>query len=162
MTTHDNLLADSARIQAVFGSAPGERGVFWLPLFHDMGLIGGVLQTLYCGGASTLFPPASFLQRPSRWLDIISQTGATISGAPNFAYDLCVEKTPPEQRAGLDLSRWKVAFNGAEPVRPGTLERFAEAFVPQDSGPRRSCRATAWPRRPSSFRATPRVAGRPC
>jgi amino acid adenylation domain-containing protein len=129
MITHGNLMANSARIHEVFGSVPGERGVFWLPLFHDMGLIGGVLQALYCGGASTLFPPASFLQRPLRWLQAISRTGALISGAPNFAYDLCVEKTTPEQRAELDLTRWKVAFNGAEPIRAETLERFAEAFA---------------------------------
>jgi len=130
MIAHGNLLANSARIRGVFGSAPGQRGVFWLPLFHDMGLIGGMLQTLYCGGASTLFPAASFLQRPLRWLRAISRTGASISGAPNFAYDLCVEKTTPEQRAELDLSRWRVAFNGAEPIRAETLERFAEAFAP--------------------------------
>ena len=110
---------------------PESRGVFWLPLFHDMGLIGGVIQTLYCGGASTLFSPVSFLQRPMRWLqDDFSRTGRSISGAPNFAYELCVEKTTPEQRAGLDLSCWRVAFNGAEPVRPETLDRFADAFAP--------------------------------
>ena len=95
-----------------------------------MGLIGGVIQTVYCGGSSTLFSPVSFLQRPIRWLQAISRTGATISGAPNFAYDLCVEKTTPEQRAELDLSCWRVAFNGAEPVRPETLDRFADAFAP--------------------------------
>ena len=130
MITHGNLLHNSARIQASFGSTPESRGVFWLPLFHDMGLIGGVIQTLYCGGSSTLFSPVSFLQRPLRWLQAISRTGATISGGPNFAYDLCVEKTTPEQRAGLDLSCWRVAFNGAEPVRAETLDRFAEAFAP--------------------------------
>ena len=101
MITHGNLMANSARIQAVFGSVPEEHGVFWLPLFHDMGLIGGVIQTLYCGGASSLFPPVSFLQRPLRWLQAISRTGAIISGAPNFAYDLCVEKSTPGQRAEL-------------------------------------------------------------
>ena len=100
MITHGNLLDNSARIRAAFGSSPEGRGVFWLPLFHDMGLIGGVIQTLYCGGASTLLSPVSFLQRPLRWLEAISRTGATISGGPNFAYDLCVEKTTPEQRAG--------------------------------------------------------------
>ncbi len=130
MIGHGNLMANSARIQAVFGSVPGERGVFWLPLFHDMGLIGGVIQTLHCGGASTLLSPVAFLQRPLRWLEAISRTGATISGGPNFAYDLCVEKTTPEQRAALDLIRWQVAFNGAEPIRAETLERFAEAFAP--------------------------------
>ena len=130
MITHGNLLSNSACIQTAFGSVSDGRGVFWLPFFHDMGLIGGVLQTLYCGGASTLFSPVSFLQRPLRWLQAISRTGAIISGGPNFAYDLCVEKTTPEQRAGLDLSSWRVAFNGAEPVRAETLDRFAEAFAP--------------------------------
>ena len=95
-----------------------------------MGLIGGVLQTLYCGGASTLFSPVSFLQRPLRWLNPSRSTGAIISGGPNFAYDLCVEKTHARERADLDLSRWRVAFNGAEPVRAETLDRFAEAFAP--------------------------------
>ena len=130
MVTHGNLLANSAQIRACFGSTPESRGVFWLPLFHDMGLIGGVLQTVYCGGSSTLLSPVAFLQRPLRWLEAISKTGATISGGPDFAYDLCVRKIDPEQRAGLDLSRWAVAFDGAEPIRPETLDRFAEAFAP--------------------------------
>ena len=130
MVTHGNLLANSAQIRECFGSTPESRGVFWLPLFHDMGLIGGVLQTIYCGGSSTLLSPVAFLQRPLRWLKAISETGATISGGPDFAYDLCVRKIGPEQRAGLDLSRWEVAFNGAEPIRPETLDRFAEAFAP--------------------------------
>ncbi len=130
MVTHGNLLANSEQIRACFGSTPESRGVFWLPLFHDMGLIGGVLQTVYCGGSSTLLSPVSFLQRPLRWLEAISRTGATISGGPDFAYDLCVRKVGPEQRAGLDLSRWSVAFDGAEPIRPETLDRFTEAFAP--------------------------------
>jgi amino acid adenylation domain-containing protein len=130
MITHGNLLHNSASIQQCFGSNPDDRGVFWLPLFHDMGLIGGVIHTLYCGGSSTLLSPVSFVQRPIRWLEAITRTRAGISGAPNFAYDLCVEKTTVEQRAALDLSCWRVAFNGAEPVRPETLERFAEAFAP--------------------------------
>jgi amino acid adenylation domain-containing protein len=130
MITHGNLLNNSACIHAAFDLPDTGRGVFWLPLFHDMGLIGGVIQTLYCGGASTLLSPVSFLQRPLRWLQAISRTGAIISGGPNFAYDLCVEKTTPEQRATLDLSCWRVAFNGAEPVRAETLDRFAEAFAP--------------------------------
>jgi amino acid adenylation domain-containing protein len=130
MITHGNLLHNSALIRHCFHSSPESRGVFWLPLFHDMGLIGGVIQTLYCGGASTLFSPVSFVQRPIRWLQTISDTRAMISGAPNFAYELCVEKTTPEQRALLDLSCWRVAFNGAEPIRPETLDRFAAAFAP--------------------------------
>ncbi|HEX8198977.1 MAG TPA: beta-ketoacyl synthase N-terminal-like domain-containing protein, partial [Isosphaeraceae bacterium] len=130
MITHGNLLANSKQIRDCFGATATDRGVFWLPLFHDMGLIGGVLQTLSCGGSSTLLSPVAFLQRPVRWLQAISATGATISGGPNFAYDLCTRKVTPEQRATLDLSRWRVAFNGAEPVRAETLERFAAAFAP--------------------------------
>lgn len=130
MVTHGNLLHNSTLIRDCFGSTPESRGVFWLPLFHDMGLIGGVVQTVYCGGASTLLPPIAFLQRPARWLQAIARTGATISGGPNFAYDLCVRKVTPEQRAELDLSRWRVAFNGAEPVRAETLDRFAAYFAP--------------------------------
>ena len=96
MITHGNLLDNSSRIQVYFGATPMSRGVFWLPLFHDMGLIGGVIQTIYCGGFSTLFSPVHFLHRPIRWLQAISRTRATISGAPNFAYELCVERTTPE------------------------------------------------------------------
>ncbi len=130
MVSHGNLIHGSAQIRRCFGSTGASRGVFWLPLYHDMGLIGGVLQTVYCGGSSTILPPVSFLQRPVRWLRAISETGATISGGPDFAYDLCARKVTPEQRAGLDLSRWEVAFDGAEPIRPETLDRFAEAFAP--------------------------------
>ena len=130
MITHGNILANMRAINACFGATAESRGVFWLPLFHDMGLIGGVLQTVYCGGSSTLMSPVAFLQRPLRWLQAISATGATISGGPDFAYDLCVRKISEEHKAGLDLSRWDVAFNGAEPVHAETLDRFAEAFAP--------------------------------
>jgi len=128
--THGNLLANSAAIRRCFGASSATRGVFWLPLYHDMGLIGGILQTIFCGGSSTLLSPVAFLQRPSRWLEAISRTGGTISGGPNFAYDLCARKVTAEQKAALDLSRWSVAFNGAEPIRPDTIDRFAEAFAP--------------------------------
>ncbi len=130
MISHGNLLHNSLLIQRWFRSSDRSRGVFWLPLYHDMGLIGGVLQTIYCGGASTLFSPLEFLQEPYRWLEAIARTGATISGGPNFAYDLCVRKLSAEQRATLDLSTWTVAFNGAEPIRAETLDRFAEMFAP--------------------------------
>ncbi|WP_435021132.1 amino acid adenylation domain-containing protein [Tundrisphaera sp. TA3] len=130
MVTHGNLLANSAAIRACFGSTPESRGVCWLPLFHDMGLIGGVLQTIHCGGHSTLMAPTAFLQKPVRWLRAIAAAGATISGGPDFAYDLCARKVTEEQKQGLDLSRWAVAYDGAEPVRAETLDRFAEAFAP--------------------------------
>ncbi len=130
MISHGNLLHNSAIIQELFGTDSESRGVFWLPWYHDMGLIGGVLQTLYCGGQSTLMAPSAFLQRPLRWLETISRTGAIISGGPNFAFDLCARKATPERIAGLDLSRWRVAFNGAEPVRAETIDHFTEAFAP--------------------------------
>ncbi len=130
MLTHGNLLYNLALIYQCFGHTPDSRGVIWLPPYHDMGLIGGILQPLYGGFPVTLMSPFAFLQRPFRWLQAISHTRATTSGGPNFAYDLCVRKITPEQRATLDLSCWEVAFSGAEPVRAETLDRFVEAFEP--------------------------------
>lgn len=128
MITHANALANAAAIDTVVGTPEEIRGLFWLPPYHDMGLIGGILQTIYCGATTTLMSPFAFLQRPARWLQAISRTGATHSGGPNFAYGLCVDKITPAQREGLDLSSWRVAFCGAEPVRHETLDRFATAF----------------------------------
>jgi acyl-CoA synthetase (AMP-forming)/AMP-acid ligase II len=128
MITHGNLLHNSAVIQQGFGSDSTLKGVIWLPPYHDMGLIGGVLQPLYAGGEVVLMSPMDFLQRPLRWLQAISCYRGTVSGAPNFAYDLCVQKTTQQQREGLDLSSWEVAFTGAEPIRAETLKQFNEAF----------------------------------
>jgi 8-amino-7-oxononanoate synthase len=128
--THANLMHNSALIAYAFEHTRSGAGVFWLPSYHDMGLIGGILQPLYIGQTSMLFSPMSFLQRPFRWLQAISRYRFTISGGPNFAYDLCVDKVTPEQLATLDLSSWRLAFNGAEPVRAATLERFATKFEP--------------------------------
>ena len=130
MLTHANLLHNLSLIQRAFGHDKHSSGVIWLPPFHDMGLIGGILQALYLGVDVTLMSPVSFLQKPVRWLEAISKTRATSSGGPNFAYDLCVRKITPEQCIGLDLSSWDVAFCGAEPVRPETLTRFSEKFAP--------------------------------
>ena len=130
MISHDNLLYNQEMIRQGFGHTEGAIVVGWLPLFHDMGLIGNVLQPLYLGIPCILFSPVAFLQRPVRWLQAISRYRATTSGGPNFAYDLCVEKITPEQKARLDLSSWEVAFSGAEPVRAETLERFTETFAP--------------------------------
>lgn len=130
MLSHGNLLHNQGMIQRGFGHTDASAVVGWLPLYHDMGLIGNVLQPLYVGFPCILMSPASFLQRPSRWLQAISRYRATTSGGPNFAYDLCVEKISAEQRADLDLSCWRVAFNGAEPIRSATLSRFVEAFGP--------------------------------
>jgi acyl-CoA synthetase (AMP-forming)/AMP-acid ligase II/acyl carrier protein len=134
MVSHANLLSNLECIRRAFGIGETEEdiesatGAFWLPAYHDMGLIGGVLTPLYMGGRSVLMSPTAFLQRPIRWLQTIHEYRATISGAPNFAYDFCARRTKPEERAGLDLSRWRLAFCGAEPIRPETLSLFAETF----------------------------------
>ena len=130
MVTLGNLAHNSRAIADCFGTSRESRGVFWLPTHHDMGLIGGILQTVHCGGGSVLLSPSAFLQRPRRWLELVSETGAAISGGPNFAYDLCARKAETSGVEGLDLSRWRVAFNGAEPIRAETLDRFAHAFAP--------------------------------
>ncbi|MDB4881436.1 MAG: 8-amino-7-oxononanoate synthase, partial [Gemmatimonadetes bacterium] len=129
MLAHANLLENSAIIHRVSGHREGDSGVFWLPPFHDMGLIGGILQPVYVGRSAALMAPATFLQRPMRWLEAIARYRATTSGAPNFAYDLCVERTTEEERAALDLSSWRTSFNGAEPIRADTIARFTEAFA---------------------------------
>lgn len=128
MVTHGNLLANSRAIGRGFGTSPDTRNVSWLPVFHDMGLIGGVLQTAHCGGSSFLMPPAAFAEDASRWLKAISDTRATASGGPNFAYDRLIDSVPPEERERYDLSSWEVAYCGAEPIRAETMRRFAEAF----------------------------------
>ncbi len=130
IVSHANLLHNQRMISAAFAQDESSRVVGWLPLYHDMGLIGTVLQPLYCGGSCVLMSPMSFLQQPGRWLRAISRYGATTSGGPNFGYDLCVQRVGEEERQALDLSTWRVAFNGAEPVRAETLRRFAEAFAP--------------------------------
>ncbi|MDW8319497.1 MAG: fatty acyl-AMP ligase, partial [Anaerolineae bacterium] len=129
MLTHDNLLANLAMIREGFGMVPEDVGMIWLPPYHDMGLIGGILQPLYAGFPVVLMSPLDFLQRPLRWLRAITRHRATVSGGPNFAYDLAARKVTDAQKATLDLSTWKVAFNGAEPVRRETLERFSQAFA---------------------------------
>jgi 8-amino-7-oxononanoate synthase len=129
MLAHENLLENSAVIHRVSAHRATDSGVFWLPPFHDMGLIGGILQPVYAGRPAALMAPATFLQRPLRWLEAISRYRATTSGAPNFAYDLCVERTTPAERAALDLSSWRTSFNGAEPIRADTIARFTEAFA---------------------------------
>ena len=130
MLSHENLLHNSLRIMQAFEITRSQSGVFWLPSFHDMGLIGGILVPLYGGKFNVLMSPVAFLQKPLRWLQAIAKYRATISGGPNFAYELCVRKTTPEQRAALDLSSWSLAFNGAEPVRAETIDAFCDAFAP--------------------------------
>src|SRR6185369_10871537 len=120
MITHQNLLHNAEMVYQAFSHNPTDKYVSWLPTFHDMGLMAGVLQPLYGGFPVVLMSPVSFLQNPFRWLQTISSYKATTSGGPNFAYDLCLRKISAEQRATLDLSSWSIAFNGAEPVRRET------------------------------------------
>jgi acyl-CoA synthetase (AMP-forming)/AMP-acid ligase II/acyl carrier protein len=130
MLTHRNLLHNSAQLRQSFEYTSESHCVSWLPVYHDMGLIGGVLQPLSGGFPCTLMSPFSFLQRPARWLEAISRYRATISGGPDFAYAFCARRADSEQLALLDLSSWRTAFNGSEPIRAETLDRFAEVFAP--------------------------------
>ncbi|HEX8560147.1 MAG TPA: amino acid adenylation domain-containing protein [Pyrinomonadaceae bacterium] len=130
MVSHGNVLHNERLIRRAFGQTALSTTVGWLPVYHDMGLIGNVIQPLYVGAPCVLMSPVAFLQSPVRWLQAISRFGATTSGGPNFAYDLCARKVTEAQRESLDLSSWQVAFNGAEPVRLETLERFSAAFGP--------------------------------
>lgn len=129
MVCHRNLLANSASINRCFEIIPEHRIISWLPPYHDMGLIGSILQPLYVGSSLIMMPPVSFLQRPHRWLEVISRYGGTVSGGPNFAYDLCVEQVSEKQKANLDLSCWQLAFTGAEPIRAETIKKFSEYFA---------------------------------
>ncbi|BCL80842.1 hypothetical protein ccbrp13_33070 [Ktedonobacteria bacterium brp13] len=129
MVSHANLMHNSAMMYERWGHSAESVGISWLPIFHDMGLIAGVLQPLYGGFPAVLMAPATFIQRPIRWLQAISRWYGTTSWAPNFAYELCVRRVTAEDLARLDLSSWKVAGNGAEPVRVETIERFVEVFA---------------------------------
>ncbi|MDY7227214.1 thioester reductase domain-containing protein [Hyalangium rubrum] len=129
--SHANLLHNLEYGNAIEQNDASSVSVSWLPVYHDMGLIEGTLLPLFGGYPAYLMPPGAFLQRPTRWLEALSRYGATNSGGPNFAYELCLRKVSPEQRERLDLSRWRVAYNGAEPVRRETLERFVQTFTPQ-------------------------------
>ncbi len=130
MLNHANLIANSELIREGFQPAAGTVCMSWLPTYHDMGLVGGVLMPLYIGRVDVLTSPMTFLQRPLRWLQAITRYGVTVSGGPNFAYQLCVDKIPEEELQGIDLSTWDIAFNGAEPIRSSTLEAFCEKFEP--------------------------------
>ena len=128
--THANLMENSGAIAAALGNNANTVGVTWLPLYHDMGLIGHVLQVIYVGCQLNLMSPLDFLQRPLRWLHAVSKYGGTISGAPDFAYALCARRATEADLATLDLSSWAVAFSAAEPVRAQSLSRFSEIFAP--------------------------------
>ncbi|MEL6581928.1 MAG: fatty acyl-AMP ligase [Cyanobacteria bacterium J06621_12] len=129
MISHGNVLHNSEVIYQSFGHHPQSKILMWLPMFHDMGLIGGVMQPLYAGLTAVLMSPIALAQKPFLWLQALSKYKITTSGGPNFAYDLLCQKITPEQRASLDLSHWQVAFTGAEPVRAETLEKFAQLYA---------------------------------
>jgi len=134
--SHGNLMANEQAIEHSMSITGQDRFVSWLPLFHDMGLVGGLLQPLHRGIPAVLSTPGYFLEAPVRWLRLISRHRGTISGGPDFAYRLCVERVTEAQRRELDLSSWRVAFCGAEPIRHDTLRAFAEAFAPSGFDPR--------------------------
>jgi len=129
MVSHANLMHNERGIATIFEADAESTIVGWLPMYHDMGLIGTMLHGIYVGASCVLMSPMEFLEQPFRWLEAITKYGAHTSGGPNFAYDLCVRRITEEQKASLDLRSWKLAFNGAEPVRAATLARFAEAFA---------------------------------
>ncbi len=128
MVSHANIMHNQRMIREAFNQSDKSLVVGWLPLYHDMGLIGAVFHPLYLGVPCVLMSPLSFLRRSIRWLQTISRFNATTSGGPNFAYELCVRNATPKDLEGLDLSCWSTAFNGSEPVRAETLDRFAGVF----------------------------------
>ncbi|BCM72803.1 non-ribosomal peptide synthase [Streptomyces sp. EAS-AB2608] len=136
MVSHGNLVHNSAVLARTLGLTEDSRGVSWLPPYHDMGLIGGILQPLHTGFPCTLLSPLAFMYRPARWLHELTRTRATVTAAPDFAYGEAVRRVTPEDRRALDLSALRHALVGAEPVRGATLDRFAETF--ESSGFRRS------------------------
>jgi acyl-CoA synthetase (AMP-forming)/AMP-acid ligase II len=130
MVAHSNLMHNERIIKIGFGHDETTRFVGWLPLYHDMGLIGNVFQPLYLGIPSVLFAPLTFLTSPITWLQTISKWKGTTSGAPNFAYELCVQRATPENMEGVDLSSWKVAYNGAERIKAHVIDAFVQKFAP--------------------------------
>lgn len=128
VVTRENLMHNELLIQNTFGCDSSSVIFSWLPFHHDMGLIGNILHTIYVGCTCVLMSPYHFMQRPRRWLEGITKYKATHSGGPNFAYDFCLGKIPPAELEGLDLSSWKVAYNGSEPVRAETIRRFSRYF----------------------------------
>ncbi|MFS0694538.1 fatty acyl-AMP ligase [Streptomyces nitrosporeus] len=130
VVTHRSLLANQRAISEALGTRPGARTGGWLPLHHDMGLAGQLLHALWLGGTSVLMSPAAFVKRPANWLETVSRYRLAVSGAPDFAYEMCVRRINDTQLAGLDLSGWETAVNGGEPISPATLSAFAERFAP--------------------------------
>jgi acyl-CoA synthetase (AMP-forming)/AMP-acid ligase II len=136
MVTHGNLLANLEMIRITLGNTRRSTHVVWIPFYHDMGLVLNILESFYLGALCVVLSPTSFMQRPFIWLHAIDRYKAEVSSAPNFAFDRCVTRFRPDQMAGLDLSCWKIALNGAEPVRATTIEQFAAKFAPYGFDPR--------------------------
>ena len=134
--THSNLVSNCRMITEAFEVSNGTKACTWLPAYHDMGLIGGILNPLYLGATEIMMSPVAFLTYPIRWLRAMSDYGCSVTGGPNFAYAWCTTKITPEQCEGLDLSTWEVAFNGAEPVRADVMDRFNEKFGPYGFSPK--------------------------
>jgi fatty-acyl-CoA synthase len=139
LLTHANLLANIRALGDALAIRPDDVGVSWLPLYHDMGLIGSWLCALYFGIPIVILSPLAFLARPSRWLRALHAHRGTLSAAPNFAFDLCVRKVTDDERHGLDLSAWRLALNGSEPVSAETIERFTDRFAPAGFRPEAMC-----------------------
>jgi acyl-CoA synthetase (AMP-forming)/AMP-acid ligase II len=134
IVSHGNLLENLEMIRIAFGNTQASTHVSWVPHYHDMGLILNILQPLYIGALCVLLAPVSFMQRPLSWLRAIHEYRGEVAGGPNFAFDLCVRRHRAEQMQGIDLSCWKLAYNGAEPVRAETIEQFASTFAPYGFG----------------------------
>ncbi len=129
MLTHQNLMHNIETIHAEICDEQSDlTACFWLPPYHDMGLIGGIFSPIFARYPSILFSPIDFLRRPLTWLELVAKHKVAITGGPNFAYEYCVNKITPEQKKSLDLSSWDIAFCGAEPIHEGTLEKFYEYF----------------------------------
>jgi acyl-CoA synthetase (AMP-forming)/AMP-acid ligase II len=135
MVSHRNLIDNLAMMRERLGNHADSAHVSWIPLYHDLGLIMNLLQPIYLGAPCVLLTPSGFMHRPLNWLRAIHEHRAEVGAAPNFAFDLCVDRFRPEQMEGIDLSSWKIALNGAEPVRAATLERFAATFAPYGFAP---------------------------
>ena len=133
--THTNVLVNQEMMRQVSGSSDQSVVLSWVPFYHDLGLIGGVVHPVYVGGRSVLMSPLDFLQKPARWLRAVTRHRATISAGPNFAFELCARRVSAPEREGLDLSSWSMALVGAEPIAASTLERFTQEFAPHGFDP---------------------------
>jgi fatty-acyl-CoA synthase len=154
--THGNILANCNAIRDATGYTRADRMVSWLPLHHDMGLVGGLLTSIYCAAETFIMPPLLFLARPVTWLEAISRCAASLTVAPTFAYSLCARKIPPKQLEGVDLSSLRLAYVGAEPIDPVTLAAFVERFSPYGLSPQpgrgHSSRGVSTARQSAAFR----------